>query len=136
MLTEIHFFEPESMPFMDKLTEFFDTCVNCHMGEERNHSLIVAVHTCDECHTDLHQARRMLDAGLAIPVMAEPAAMAEVVKEPEVKEEEIIMPEEGGVKMPDWTLIFSGMLIGGVLAWALVGKDPGQPSDKVRKGKS
>jgi hypothetical protein len=102
------------------------SCVNCHMGKERNHTLIVAVATCDECHTDLHESKRMLDAGLAVKVMDTPAAMADVTPAPTA---EPAAPVPGGVNMPPWTLVFSGMLIGGVLAWALVGKDPGKPSD-------
>jgi len=101
------------------------SCVNCHMGEERNHTLVVAVQTCDECHTDLHEASRMLDAGLQVKVVTTPAAMVEVTLEPT---EEVAVPVSGGVNMPPWTLVFAGMLGGGVLAWALVGKEPGKPS--------
>ena len=103
------------------------SCVNCHMGEDRNHTLIVAVQTCDQCHTDLHEASRMLDAGLDVEVVTTPAAMAAVTVEPV---EEPAAPVTGGVKMPSWTLVFAGMLIGGILSWALVGKDPGKPADK------
>lgn len=110
------------------------SCVNCHMGEDKNHTLIVAMQTCDECHTNLHEARRMLDAGLEVKVMAEPAAIEKAAEKPHA-EETPAAPKTGGVQMPPWTLVFSGMLIGGVLAWALVGKDPGKPSDKVRKDK-
>ena len=106
------------------------SCVNCHMGEDKNHTLIVAVATCDDCHTDLHDAKRMLDAGLEVEVMAQPEAMVEITPAPEL--EIPVEPEtpNGGVFMPPWTLVFGGMLIGGVLAWALVGKDPGKPSDE------
>jgi hypothetical protein len=102
------------------------SCVNCHMGKERNHTLIVAVATCDECHTDLHESKRMLDAGLEVKAMDKPAAMADVTPAPTA---EPAAPVTGGVNMPPWTLVFSGILIGGVLSWALVGKDPGKPSD-------
>jgi hypothetical protein len=102
------------------------SCVNCHMGEDKNHTLIVAVQTCDECHKDLHDAKRMLDAGLEIRVMDEPDATIESTPEPTEAHE--TAPVAGGITMPSWTLVFSGMLIGGVLAWALVGKDPGKPS--------
>jgi len=105
------------------------SCVNCHMGEERNHTLVVAVRTCDECHVDLHKANQMLNAGLEIRVMDSPEAMAEIPV-PEPEEHEAAEPVPGGVNMPPWTTLFAGMLIGGVLAWALVGKDPGKPSEE------
>lgn len=104
------------------------SCVNCHMGNDKNHTLVVAVSTCGECHDDLHEAKRMLDAGLEIEVMDVPDAMVEVAPEPVVTEI-VETPVTGGIDMPSWTLVFAGMLIGGVLAWALVGKDPGKPSN-------
>jgi hypothetical protein len=105
------------------------SCVNCHMGEDKNHTLVVAVATCDECHTDLHESRRMLDAGLEVKVMDHPEAMVEVTPRPAETEEAVAESVSGGVNMPPWTLVFGGMLIGGVIAWALVGKDPGKPSN-------
>ena len=105
------------------------SCVNCHMGEDKNHTLVVAVATCDECHTDLHESKRMLDAGLEIRVMDQPEAMAEITPEPAVTETVVEEPVKGGVNMPSWTLVFAGMLIGGIITWALVGKDPGKPSN-------
>ncbi len=104
------------------------SCVNCHMGEDKNHTLVVAVATCDECHTDLHESKRMLDAGLEVKVMDQPEAMAEITPVP-IETEQAVEPVKGGVHMPSWTLVFAGMLIGGVIAWALVGKDPGKPSN-------
>ncbi len=103
-------------------------CVNCHMGTDKNHTLIVAVQTCDECHKDLHEAKRMLDAGLEVKAMDTPDAMAEITPEP-VQTEQPVEETGGGVKMPSWTLVFGGMLIGGVISWALVGKDPGKPAN-------
>ncbi len=103
------------------------SCVNCHMGEDKNHTLVVAVATCDKCHTDLHESKRMLDAGLEVEVMDKPEAMVETTPIP--VETEVVEPVKGGVNMPSWTLVFAGMLIGGVIAWALVGKDPGKPSN-------
>lgn len=104
------------------------SCVNCHMGSDKNHTLIVAVQTCDECHKNLHEAKRMLDAGLEIKAMDTPEAMVEITPEP-VGTEQPVEETGGGVKMPSWTLVFGGMLIGGVIAWALVGKDPGKPAN-------
>jgi hypothetical protein len=106
------------------------SCVNCHMGEDRNHTLIVAVATCDECHTDLHEAKRMLDAGLEVKAMDNPDAMVEVTPEPAAEVDQGAVASNGGVHMPSWTLVFAGILIGGVIAWALVGRDPGKPSDE------
>jgi hypothetical protein len=54
--------------------------------------------------------------------------MVEVAPVP-AQEEVVTAPGSGGIDMPSWTLVFAGILIGGVLAWALVGKDPGKPSD-------
>ena len=107
------------------------SCVNCHMGEDKNHTLIVAVETCDECHKDLHEAKRMLDAGLEIEIMDRPEAMAEVTPEAIVEPE--VSPEttNGGVNLPSWILVLGGLLIGGIGSWALVGRDPGKSSDEV-----
>jgi hypothetical protein len=55
--------------------------------------------------------------------------MAEIISEPVVEEPVVEEPVTGGVNMPSWTLVFAGMLIGGIIAWALVGKDPGKPSN-------
>ena len=104
------------------------SCVNCHMGEDKNHTLVVAVATCDECHVDLHEANRMLVAGLEVKAMDQPEAMAEITAEPPAEIEQAEEPAKGGVNLPSWTFVFAGMLIGGVIAWALVGRDPGDPS--------
>lgn len=105
------------------------SCVNCHMGEDKNHTLVVAVATCDECHKDLHEAKRMLDAGLEVEVMERPDAMVEITPEPAGETEPVEEPDKGGVTLPSWTFIFAGMIFGGVITWALVGKDPGKPSN-------
>ena len=106
------------------------SCVNCHMGEDKNHTLVVAVQTCDECHVNLHEAKRMLDAGLKVEAKAKPEAMEPITAEPE---HEAAAPATGGVNMPSWTLVFAGVLIGGIISWALAGKDPGRPSSEVAK---
>ncbi len=102
------------------------SCVNCHMGKEKSHTLVVAVETCRDCHTDLHDANRMLSAGLEIKPMTTPAAVVNIAPKPT---EQPSASVSGGINMPSWTLVFSGMIIGGVIAWALVGKEPGKPSD-------
>jgi len=101
------------------------SCVNCHMGDDKNHTLIVSVQTCGNCHTDLHEAKRMLDAGLEIKRMDNPAAMVTVTP----KAEPVEKPVTGGISMPSWTLVLAGMLIGSIIAWVLIGKDPGKPSN-------
>lgn len=101
------------------------SCVNCHMGDDKNHTLIVSVQTCGDCHTDLHEAKRMLDAGLEIKRMDNPAAMVTVTPRAEPVDE----PVTGGVALPSWTLVFAGMLIGAIIVWVLIGKEPGKPSN-------
>jgi hypothetical protein len=68
----------------------------------------------------------MLDAGLEVKAFTTPAALIDIPSEPT---HEAVAPVTGGIRMPSWTLVFAGMLIGGVIAWALVGKDPGRPSE-------
>jgi hypothetical protein len=104
------------------------SCVNCHMGDDKNHTLIVAVATCDECHTNLHEAKRMLDAGLEIEVMDRPDAMIEITPEPASETAQADVPVGGGVNMPPWTYAFAGLLIGGIFSWALIGREPGKPT--------
>jgi hypothetical protein len=106
------------------------SCVNCHMGEEKSHTMTVALETCGKCHDNPHEANLMLNAGLDVKVMSTPAAMVEVTPEPA---EGTAAPVSGGITMPSWTLVVGGMLIGGVLAWAIVGKEPGKPSHLVGK---
>ena len=102
------------------------SCVNCHMGDAKSHTMAVALETCGQCHANPHDANIMLAAGLEVKAMTTPAAMVEVTPKPT---EEIAAPVSGGINMPPWTLLFGGILIGGVFAWALVGKDPGKSSD-------
>ncbi|MDD2920836.1 MAG: hypothetical protein PHQ36_00995 [Anaerolineales bacterium] len=103
------------------------SCVNCHMGEGKSHTMAVALETCGKCHANPHEANLMLAAGLDVKVMATPAAMVEVA--PIEPIEETTAPISGGIIMPAWTLVFSGMMIGGIITWALAGKDPGKPSE-------
>jgi hypothetical protein len=100
------------------------SCINCHMGKGVSHTMAVALETCGECHDNPHEANLMLSAGLAVKNMATPAGMVEVTPK---STEEVAAP--GGITMPPWTFMFAGILIGGVITWALVGKNPGKPSD-------
>jgi len=104
------------------------SCVNCHMGKQKSHTLIVAVQTCSDCHKNLHEANRMIGAGLEIKAMTTPSAMVAVTPKPTA--EVAPTPASGGVNMPSWTLVFAGMIIGGIVSWALLGKEPGKPSDE------
>ncbi len=110
------------------------SCVNCHMGKDKNHTLIVAMQTCNECHTDLHDARRMVDAGLEIKPMTTPEALIDAQSEPTPAP--TAAPVTGGIHMPSWTLVFAGMLIGGVVTFALVGKEPGKPSETIEESET
>ncbi len=106
------------------------SCVNCHMGDDKNHTLVVSVSTCDKCHTDLHEARRMLDAGLEIEVMADPEAMVDVAPTPEIETiPETTEAATGGISLPGWVSVLAGVLIGGIISWAVLGRDPGIPSN-------
>lgn len=103
------------------------SCVNCHMGDGKSHTMMVSLETCGKCHANPHEANVMLAAGLDVKIMATPAAMVEVTPKP--TEEETAAPVSGGITMPPWTLVFGGVLIGGIITWTLVGKDPGKSSD-------
>ena len=105
------------------------SCVNCHMGEERNHTLVVAVATCDKCHQNLHNARRMLDAGLDVKVMDTPVAMVEITPNPTSTPDPTVSTANRGVTLPSWTYALGGTLLGGLISWALFGKEPGKPSN-------
>jgi len=111
-------------------------CINCHMGENNNHTMVSAVETCDQCHSNLHEAKSMLDAGLKIQVIALPNEMVASnagTPQPTKKVDEATITEGGGIKMPQWTLVFAGMLIGGIISWALVGRDPGEKHSEHKK---
>jgi hypothetical protein len=99
-------------------------CINCHMGPEGSHTLKVAGETCGNCHNDIHEANRIVSAGMQVRVMASPADVVPKAAEPEEKP---VQPVSGGVHLPSWTLVLAGLLIGGIGTWALLGRDPGPP---------
>jgi hypothetical protein len=100
-------------------------CINCHMGPERSHTLIVAGSTCSNCHTDIHEANRIVSSGMLVKALATPIAEGEV--NPALTEQPASQAT-GGVQLPIWTLILAGLLIGGIGSWVLFGKDPGTPT--------
>jgi hypothetical protein len=99
-------------------------CINCHMGPESSHTLKVAGETCASCHQDIHEASRIVSAGIQVQAVATPMDVVEKAAEPE----EIPAPTDaGGIHLPSWTLMLAGLLIGGIGTWALFGRDPGSP---------
>lgn len=102
-------------------------CINCHMGTAKSHTLVVAGETCAGCHTDIHEANRIVTAGIKIVPVATPMDVVAKAVEPD---EAVAAPVEGGIHLPPWTLVFTGLLIGGILSWALFGKDPGSPPEE------
>jgi hypothetical protein len=100
-------------------------CINCHMGPQGSHTLIVAGSTCGDCHKNLHSANRIVSAGLLVQAVATPMDVVAKAAEPV----ETPAPETpGGVRLPPWTLVVAGLLVGGIGSWALFGKEPGGPS--------
>jgi len=100
-------------------------CINCHMGPEKSHTLVVAGSTCAACHSDIHEANRIVSAGLQVRALATPMDVVKTAVEPAEKPVE---PVSGGVHLPSWSLVLAGLLIGGIGTWALFGKDPGPPA--------
>ncbi len=103
-------------------------CVTCHMGSENNHTMIVSVATCEECHDNLHEAKLIREAGLEIAVMGNPEIAPDITPEPIDVVEETPETAAGGVSLPNWVYVLGGFLFGGVVAWAVVGKEPGEPA--------
>lgn len=99
-------------------------CINCHMGPERSHTLKVAGETCAGCHDDIHEASRILSAGIKVEPATTPMAVAESTPAPEV----VPAPVTGGIKLPLWTLVLAGVFVGGIGSWALFGREPGGSS--------
>ncbi|HEY3313337.1 MAG TPA: cytochrome c3 family protein [Anaerolineales bacterium] len=102
-------------------------CINCHMGPEKSHTLKVAGDTCAACHSDIHEANRIVSAGIKIEPKATPMDVVAKAAEPEEKP---VAPVSGGVHLPTWSLVLAGFLIGGIGTWALFGRDPGGPTEK------
>jgi len=98
-------------------------CINCHMGTESSHTLEVAGDTCASCHSDIHEANRIVGAGMQVKAVATPMDVVEKAAEPE---ELTAQPGPGGVQLPTWTLLLAGILVGGISSWALFGRDPGK----------
>lgn len=86
----------------------------------------ISASTCSDCHTDLHQAREMLDAGIEVNAMANPKALVTQVPE----EQTPPTAPQGGVHLPAWVYALAGVIIGGVAAWAAFGREPGSANRK------
>ena len=99
-------------------------CINCHMGSDKSHTLKVAGETCGNCHNDIHEANRIVSAGMQVQVLATPADVVAKAAEPENVTEPVVA---GGVHLPSWALLLAGLLIGGIITWVLLGRDPGTP---------
>ncbi len=98
-------------------------CTTCHIGNESGHGFSVTLSTCNACHSDIHEASQMAVAGLVgaeIPQPEEETAEAVETNQPEAR---------GGINLPSWLLLLAGLLIGGVVVWVLIGKDPGTPTE-------
>jgi hypothetical protein len=102
-------------------------CINCHMGPEGSHTLKVAGETCGGCHNDIHEASRIVSSGMQVRVLASPADVIPAAAEPT---EAPVQPAAGGVHLPTWAFVLGGFLFGGVITWALLGRDPGAPVKK------
>jgi len=114
------------------------SCENCHLGEDSGHTFKATIASCESCHSDIHEAGQLIAAGVAVePVSTEVAeASAEATAEPaEVAEAEMeadpteeTSAEKRGITLPSWLLLIAGLLIGGVGAWAVFGREPGAPN--------
>ncbi len=105
------------------------TCENCHMGRENDHTMIVSVASCETCHNNLHEAKLIRDAGLEIKALGNSEAPVDATPPaPATTAEESSEPVKGGVALPNWVYVLGGFIFGGVIAWALIGKEPGKPS--------
>jgi hypothetical protein len=101
------------------------TCATCHIQNESGHAFKATLSTCRECHSDIHEANRLLTVENFVNEEALP-------EEEEVPEEvEASQPEErGGVNLPSWLLLVVGLLFGGGVVWVIIGKDPGTPTEE------
>ncbi len=104
------------------------TCETCHLGEDSGHSFKATIASCNECHSDIHEAKRLIAAGVAVQP-AEGESFVEAAPMEETQPAEAPAPEEkGGITLPSWLLLLAGLLIGGVGAWAIFGQEPGTPN--------
>ncbi|MBI5950157.1 MAG: hypothetical protein HY865_00745 [Chloroflexi bacterium] len=117
------------------------SCESCHLGEDSGHTFKATIASCESCHSDIHEAGQLIAAGAAVePIVVEPAgadaepstpepSKAEMENKPRPEEEPLVKNNgEGGVKLPSWLLLFAGLLIGGIGAWAAFGREPGTPN--------
>jgi hypothetical protein len=104
-------------------------CVTCHLGPEHGHGFAVKGSTCGSCHTDIHEANRLVTAGVKIQTAVDadgnilapaPTSMPAPVQ---------TQTDAPGINLPPWTLLLAGFLLGGLAVWVFIGKDPGTPTE-------
>jgi predicted CXXCH cytochrome family protein len=100
------------------------TCENCHLGEDSGHSFKATIASCNDCHSDIHEAGQLIAAG----AMVEPVATETAEAEMEAESTEESSAEKSGINLPSWLLLIAGLLIGGIGAWAIFGQEPGTPN--------
>jgi predicted CXXCH cytochrome family protein len=117
------------------------SCESCHLGEDSGHTFKATIASCESCHSDIHEAGQLIAAGAVVePVVVAPASAdaeqstpepskTETENKPRSEEEPLVKNSgEGGVKLPSWLLLLAGLLIGGIGAWAVFGREPGTPN--------
>lgn len=117
------------------------SCEDCHLGKDSGHTFKATIASCESCHSDIHESGRLVAAGAAIePVATQPAeAVDGATAEPAEAvnpsptagpADDVVVkkPGESGINLPPWLFLLVGLLIGGVGAWAIFGKDPGTPT--------
>jgi len=102
------------------------TCTTCHIKNESGHAFNATLSTCNECHSNIHGADRLLTVSNFVQGTPQPEA-EEMPGEVEASQPE----ERGGVNLPTWLLFFAGLLFGGGVVWVLFGKEPGGPSEET-----
>jgi hypothetical protein len=98
------------------------------MGRENDHTMVVSVASCETCHNNIHEAKLIRDAGLEIKAIGNIEAPVDATPVPATTAAEPSEPVKGGVALPNWVYVLGGFIFGGVIAWAIIGKEPGKPT--------
>ncbi|MFZ5880808.1 MAG: tetrathionate reductase family octaheme c-type cytochrome [Chloroflexota bacterium] len=99
-------------------------CASCHLNPDNGHAFAVSLSTCNSCHEDIHSASVLSGAGEAVQPAEQPAPSAEDHGAAESA------PVEGGIQLPVWTGWVAALLLGGLVSWAVFGREPGGPVGK------